>query len=82
MRGVGQLIINLYPNIAYFIEVFEDEVKRAVSTLEGLLHLTVVTGVIVCVFAVPYSPLAVSIYGGDLLSKNSGRFLLQDLFSN
>uniref|UniRef100_A0A9J2PVW5 Protein RFT1 homolog n=1 Tax=Ascaris lumbricoides TaxID=6252 RepID=A0A9J2PVW5_ASCLU len=55
----------------------QDEVKRAVSTLEGLLHLTVVTGVIVCVFAVPYSPLAVSIYGGDLLSKNSGAAILR-----
>ncbi|VDM47859.1 unnamed protein product [Toxocara canis] len=55
----------------------QEVVKVAVDALNGLLHLTTVVGIVVCVFAVPYSPLAVSIYGGDLLSKNSGASILR-----
>ncbi|VDK51220.1 unnamed protein product [Anisakis simplex] len=53
------------------------EVKKAIDTLSGLMHLTTVVGVIVCVFAIPYSPLAVTIYGGSLLANNSGASILR-----
>lgn len=46
--------------------------KKAVAALNGLLHIVVVVGIVVCVFAVPYSPLAIKIYGGDLLVKHAG----------
>ncbi|VDN55779.1 unnamed protein product [Dracunculus medinensis] len=47
-------------------------VKKATEVLIGLLHLIVVIGMVISVFAAPYSYLAVAFYGGDLLVKNSG----------
>lgn len=37
-----------------------------------VLHVACVTGLVVSIFGVPYSPLAVFIYGGHLLYDNGG----------
>ncbi|CAI4226852.1 unnamed protein product [Auanema sp. JU1783] len=41
-----------------------------------ILHITLVIGLVVSVFGVPYSKLAVWLYGGSLLADNGGAVLL------
>lgn len=53
------------------------EVGKAAEALVGILRLTTTLGLIICVFTVPYSPLAVAIYGGDLLILHSGADILR-----
>lgn len=58
----------------FYLWTFQKNVKKATEVLIGLLHLIVVIGMVISVFAAPYSYLAVAFYGGDLLVKNSGSF--------
>lgn len=47
-----------------------------VENLSTILHNVGVIGFVVCVFGIPYSSTAISLYGGELLSKNGGALLL------
>lgn len=44
--------------------------------MNGLLHIVTVVGSVIFIFAIPYSPLAVKIYGGAVLVNNAGKFLM------
>ncbi|VDO62395.1 unnamed protein product [Heligmosomoides polygyrus] len=71
---------------AYFSNTFNQNSKvfnKSTDTHESLvqnfsivLHVACVTGLVVSIFGVPYSPLAVFIYGGHLLYDNGGGTLL------
>ncbi|CAP22928.1 Protein CBG01700 [Caenorhabditis briggsae] len=47
-----------------------------VENLSTILHVVGVIGFVACVFGVPYSSTAISLYGGKLLSDNGGALLL------
>ncbi|KAK6045739.1 Rft protein [Cooperia oncophora] len=47
-----------------------------VQNFSIVLHVACVVGVVVSVFGIPYSPLAVYLYGGHLLYDNGGAVLL------
>uniref|UniRef100_A0A8R1HV33 Protein RFT1 homolog n=1 Tax=Caenorhabditis japonica TaxID=281687 RepID=A0A8R1HV33_CAEJA len=47
-----------------------------VKTLSTIMHVVGVLGFVACVFGVPYSPTAIELYGGKLLSENGGALLL------
>lgn len=47
-----------------------------VKTLSTILHVVGVIGFIAVTFGVPYSPTAITLYGGKLLSENGGALLL------
>ncbi|MFH4974419.1 hypothetical protein AB6A40_001128 [Gnathostoma spinigerum] len=55
----------------------ESKIKAGLHSFSSLLHVTVVGGCVVFVFAMPYSSLVVSLYGGELLIKNSGATILR-----
>ncbi|KAK6750346.1 hypothetical protein RB195_002365 [Necator americanus] len=60
-------------------KVFSKSTESYDSMLENFsitLHVASVIGLVVSVFGIPYSPLAVFIYGGHLLYDNGGAFLL------
>lgn len=46
--------------------------KKVLVTFTGLLRVIVVLGLVICVFGIPYSNIAVQLYGGDLLVNNQG----------
>ncbi|CAI2351361.1 unnamed protein product [Caenorhabditis sp. 36 PRJEB53466] len=50
-----------------------DDLVRRFSTI---MHVVGVLGFVVCTFGAPYSPTAVHLYGGQLLSENGGALLL------
>lgn len=54
-----------------------DAYDGLVNTFSTVLHGVSVIGLTVCVFAIPYSPLAVWLYGGSLLADNEGTLLMQ-----
>ncbi|VDK83608.1 unnamed protein product [Litomosoides sigmodontis] len=54
----------------------ESAVRKGINSMNGLLHIVTVIGSVIFVFAIPYSPLAVKIYGGALLVNNAGKFLM------
>ncbi|KAL3984936.1 Rft family protein [Acanthocheilonema viteae] len=55
----------------------ENDMKKGINAMNGLLHIVIVIGTVIFVFAIPYSPLAVKIYGGALLINNAGANILR-----
>ncbi|KJH44773.1 Rft protein [Dictyocaulus viviparus] len=53
-----------------------DTYDSLVNNFTTILHVTSVVGLVISVFGLPYSPLAVSVYGGNLLYDNGGATLL------
>ncbi|KAE9417605.1 hypothetical protein Angca_003647, partial [Angiostrongylus cantonensis] len=53
-----------------------DTFESLICNFSTVLHATSVIGLVVSVFGVPYSPLAVSMYGGHLLYDSGGAVLL------
>ncbi|KAK6025633.1 Rft protein, partial [Ostertagia ostertagi] len=53
-----------------------DTHDNLVQNFAIVLHVACVAGVVVSVFGIPYSPLAVYLYGGHLLYDNGGAVLL------
>ncbi|EJW85292.1 hypothetical protein WUBG_03798 [Wuchereria bancrofti] len=45
--------------------------------MSSLLHIVILVGTVIFIFAIPYSPLAVKIYGGTVLINNSGANILR-----
>lgn len=65
----------------YFSSHFERNKNAAIpqkllDLFSTFLRLLVTLGLVISTFSIPYSPLAVSIYGGKLLVENSGALLL------
>ncbi|PIO65101.1 hypothetical protein TELCIR_13244 [Teladorsagia circumcincta] len=54
----------------------QDTHDSLVQNFSIVLHVACVAGVVVSVFGIPYSPLAVYLYGGHLLYDNGGAVLL------
>lgn len=52
---------------------FQKEFQLATKTLAALLKLVSLIGLTVVAFGLPYSFLALKIYGGDILSTGSGK---------
>uniref|UniRef100_A0A158Q849 Protein RFT1 homolog n=1 Tax=Elaeophora elaphi TaxID=1147741 RepID=A0A158Q849_9BILA len=55
----------------------ESDVKKGVNAMNSLLHIVIVVGTVIFVFAIPYSPLAVKVYGGAILVNNEGANILR-----
>lgn len=55
----------------------QDSCKLAVDVLGCLLKLVILIGVIILFFGIPYSYLALDLYGGTMLSAGSGPMLLR-----
>ncbi|VDL80260.1 unnamed protein product [Nippostrongylus brasiliensis] len=53
-----------------------DQHESLIRNFSVVLHVACVIGVVVSVFGIPYSPLAVYVYGGQLLYNNGGAVLL------
>ncbi|VDL85213.1 unnamed protein product [Nippostrongylus brasiliensis] len=53
-----------------------DQHESLIRNFSIVLHVACVIGVVVSVFGIPYSPLAVYVYGGQLLYNNGGAVLL------
>uniref|UniRef100_A0A0N5ARR0 Protein RFT1 homolog n=1 Tax=Syphacia muris TaxID=451379 RepID=A0A0N5ARR0_9BILA len=53
------------------------KVRNATTCLIGLVHLALIAGLIACTFAVPYSPLAVWIYGGQKFAEKHAANMLR-----
>lgn len=54
-----------------------DSIKLAVDVLSCLLKFVILIGSVILVFGIPYSYLALDLYGGAVLSSGSGPYLLQ-----
>ncbi|CAD5225758.1 unnamed protein product [Bursaphelenchus xylophilus] len=50
--------------------------RPLIEFFQALLRNIFTLGMVVCVFAIPYSSIAVQIYGGELLKQNRGAFIL------
>ncbi|CAD5218479.1 unnamed protein product [Bursaphelenchus okinawaensis] len=50
--------------------------RKLTEVFLALLRALFTLGLVVCVFSIPYSSLAVNIYGGELLKQNRGALLL------
>lgn len=55
----------------------ETDVKKGVNAMSSLLHIVILVGIVIFIFAIPYSSLAVKIYGGTVLISNSGANILR-----
>ncbi|CAG9540760.1 unnamed protein product [Cercopithifilaria johnstoni] len=55
----------------------ESDVEEGVNAMNGLLHIVIVVGTVIFIFAIPYSPLVVKIYGGAVLINNAGANILR-----
>ncbi|WKY03720.1 hypothetical protein Q1695_005017 [Nippostrongylus brasiliensis] len=53
-----------------------DQHESLIRNFSIVLHVACVIGIVVSVFGIPYSPLAVYVYGGQLLYNNGGAVLL------
>ncbi|KAI6177896.1 Protein RFT1-like protein [Aphelenchoides bicaudatus] len=49
---------------------------KLLELFKTLCRILITLGLVVCVFSIPYSKLAVTIYGGKLLTENQGALLL------
>ncbi|VDM20071.1 unnamed protein product [Wuchereria bancrofti] len=55
----------------------ETDVQKGINAMSSLLHIVILVGTVIFIFAIPYSPLAVKIYGGTVLINNSGANILR-----
>ncbi|XP_066520508.1 man(5)GlcNAc(2)-PP-dolichol translocation protein RFT1 isoform X2 [Hoplias malabaricus] len=86
-QGVYDIVNNLGSMVARFLflpieESFyvffaKEEVSIAADVLECLLKLVLLIGLIITAFGYSYSHLALSLYGGELLSSGTGPALLR-----
>lgn len=51
---------------------FQGSSKILSTKFSNMVHAMVTLGAVVCCFGVPFSPLAVTVYGGSLLADNGG----------
>lgn len=56
--------------------------KKVITTFAALLRLIVIFGAVICAFGVPYARLAVTLYGGELLTQNNGMRYFKNFGSN
>lgn len=59
--------------ITYGFYFFQTDVKKGIDAMKSLLHIVIIVGSVIFIFAIPYSPLAITIYGGTMLVSNSGK---------
>ncbi|EJD76509.1 hypothetical protein LOAG_16579 [Loa loa] len=55
----------------------ETDVKKGINAMNSLLHIVILVGTVIFIFAISYSPLAVKIYGGTVLISNAGANILR-----
>lgn len=60
--------------IRQFTQGINDIPKKAIGNFVSVLRFVFICGLIICIFGVPYSKIAVQIYGGELLVENDGIF--------
>ncbi|VDN94165.1 unnamed protein product [Brugia pahangi] len=63
--------------VCYSTYRFQTDVKKGVNAMSSLLHIVILVGTVIFIFAIPYSSLAVKIYGGTVLISNSGANILR-----
>nr|CDP96311.1 Bm7433, isoform b [Brugia malayi] len=74
---VARVIFAPLEHSAYFTYRFQTDVKKGVNAMSSLLHIVILVGIVIFIFAIPYSSLAVKIYGGTVLISNSGANILR-----